>query len=213
MKLKIMFGLIIFFKIIGPNLWCDMNDNVLAEMPPSWVWPTNSTTKPVDKTLTIVNIYRYKEMSISPPVMIDPILKNEQRYGTPEEAMISRVSAMMALDYEWWLNTWDPASRILFQEKERASDRTKDYWIQWWKDSFRFTRFTLIRHIETGPYVILTYRMMSKDGKDVGRGLELPVVFRNEHGHWLVTADLSSDQLAQSSPWVSGKELEEILVR
>lgn len=185
----------------------------IAGMPQSWVWPVYETTEPVEKEITVVEHYNYRESKYEPAVIIQPVQKDAQKYETPEEAMVTRVSAMMAYDYEWWLTTWDPASKSIYLEKEKAAGRTKDYWIQWWKDTFQFSRYELVRRIDTGSYTALIYRMINLTNKDDNSSMEFPSVFHKSNGRWLTTVDLARDSLLLSSPWVSGKSLEEKTIR
>lgn len=200
----------IFLGIVLLNGMCSI---VMAQMSPSWVWPMYKTGNPVEKQMTVVDVYNYREIMYDPPIVVNLVSKKERHNGTPEEAMISRVSAMMTLDFEWWLETWDSTSRKEILENDRKAGRTKEYWIQWWKDSFGFARIMLIRRIESGPYVILTYRLTNEQGKDVGRNIEYPSVFHSINKKWYSTVELASDPLIPKSPWVTGNKEENMTVR
>lgn len=185
-----------------------------AQMPPSWVWPTHKTSEPQEKELTVVSHYTYREQRFDPPVAVrQAVARPRRRQGTPEEAMISRVSAMMAGDYDGWLETWDAESRRLTEENNRAEGRTQEYFLQWWDDTFRLTHFVLTRRIETGSYVVITYRLTTPSGEDAASGLEFPTVFHQVEDRWLATLDLRRDPLVPASPWVSGETRMEQTVR
>lgn len=187
---------------------------ISAEMPPEWVWPMHETAEPEEGVLTLVTHYPYSERRYETPILVErPVPEVARRQGTPEEAMISRVSAMMAGEYEAWLDTWDEASRRLTIANNEAEGRTSDYFLQWWEDTFRFARIALVRRIETGPYVVVTYRLLTPSGEDAGNGVEFPAVFREVDGRWLATLDLRADPLVPASPWVSGETRMERTVR
>ena len=170
-----------------------------------WVWPTFETDKPTEKVLTVLRVYKYGESVFEPSIPISAISKARQDYSTPEKAMVSRVSAMMQGDYEWWLSTWEPDSLREVQERNRKMGKGPEQWLQWWRDSFRFVHFSLVRKIISGNFVFITYRMLSKDGKDLGSGIEFPTVFKKIGEKWLVTGELSGDPLVLKSPWVNGE--------
>lgn len=177
-----------------------------AALGPAWVWPTFKTAAPVDQDFTLVEVFHYREASYPRPIRIEsPVSRDEARYDTPEYAFISRVSAMMRGDFDWWREVWAPGAANLFLAREAAQGRDASYWKQWWADSFRLTRYELVRRIETGPYVVLTYRVVTLDGKDATEGLELPVVMTQVDGTWRVSLDLRADPLVLASPWVSGQ--------
>lgn len=187
---------------------------VLAQAPPAWVSPTHSTTEPQEKELTMVSHFKYREQEYDPPVVIRrAVPKSERRQSTPEEAMISRVSAMMAQDYDWWLETWDAESRQLTIENNLAQGRSAEYFLQWWGDTFRFANVALTRRVETGPYVVITYRLVTPSGLDAGDGIEFPSIFHQVDDRWLATLDLRRDPLVPASPWVSGRARMEQTVR
>lgn len=197
--------------VLAAVLWSMAGGIAMAQQAPGW--PAFKITKPDEKEFTTITHFVYREMKFDPPVLIQPIAKAAERYGTAEEAMVSRVSAMMALEYEWFMTTWDSASRKLTVERDQAAGRTKDFWLQQWKDMFRFARVKLVRRIETREYVILTYHLVTPEGKDIGQGIEFPAVFKISDGRWAATQDLAADDLPDASPWVTGKREIERTVR
>lgn len=187
---------------------------VSAQTRESWVWPKYETTEPEQEKLTVVSHYTYREQEYDPPIVVQPAVpKAQRRQGTPEEAMLSRVSAMMAGDYEWWLETWDESSRVLTEEANRRSGRTREFFTSWWADTFRLAEIVLVRRIETGPYVVITYRLVTPSGEAAGNGIEFPTVFHRVEDRWLATLDLRQDPLVPASPWITGERRMEQTVR
>lgn len=176
----------------------------------AWVSPRYQTTPPQQRELTLVQHYHYTERRYEPPVTIHEPLE-EARFGSPEEAMITRISAMMRGDYEAWLAAWDPASREFVAGRNAAEGQSPEDWTTLWADRLRLMRFQLVRRIETGPYVMVTYTMVTPEGEPA-TVLELPTVFRRFDGRWLATQELARDPLAPASPWVSGRYTQEVVV-
>lgn len=176
-----------------------------------WVTPRFTSTAVESKTLTLKEYYDYTEASYTPPYTIStPVPVDQARWETPEQVMLSRISAMMLGDYEAWLSHYDPASRDFIAWKNAERGDTPETWLALWKDRLRVMRFKLKRRIQTGPYVIITYEMVTLDGKDASGGLELPVVFREFEDRWYATQELWQDGLVALSPWVSGKSIVEV---
>jgi len=186
------------------------------EPPPTWVWPRFATAPAEERVLTLVDRWDYVEQRYEPPYTIDAAVpQGEARTDSPEAVMISRISAMMRSDYEEWLSHWDPASREFLAAKNAQQGETPQSWVARWDDRLRFMRFRMLRRIETGPYVIITYTLVTPQGEDAtGAELELPVVFRRseEEGRWFATQDLRHDALLAMSPWVSGQSIVELAV-
>jgi hypothetical protein len=189
------------------------SDENQAQVFPSWAWPAYSATQPQEKAISMIDHYRYREVKYEPPIVVQAISRERQSYRTPEEAMISRMSAMMTSDFDWWMSTWDQDARKQTIDNQKAEGRTKEFWVQWWQEMFSTIRVVLVRRIETGKYVVLTYRLMTPEGQDAGNEMEFPTIFHDVEGKWLATLDLSEDSLVFQSPWVSGKNETEETVR
>ena len=109
------------------------------------------------------------------------------------------------------LDTKEKSARRRTIENEKRTGRSKEQWVAQWKEIFDIARFVLTTRIESGEYVVLTYRVLTIEGQDMQNGLEMPVIFHKVDGSWRATQTLSSDLLVLESPWVSGQnEVEEI---
>ena len=150
-----------------------VNTDIAAQgMAPSWVWPTHPTSEPIEKTFTVVDIYRYTEREFTPAFTVKAVTKKDRSSETPEKAAISRFSSMIKLDYDWWMSTWLADDRPIVQERGLAEGRDPEFWVQWWRDSFRFSRVRLTRRIDSGDFVILTYHLVLEDGTDAANNIE-----------------------------------------
>jgi hypothetical protein len=191
-------GWIALLSLLTPTL-------ALADLPPAWVWPTYSVDTQKENLLTVTQIVHYTERSYAKPVEVTPISRNAARYSTPEEALVSRFSAVLTGNFEWWLTTWDSASNVLVQAKNKAEGKDKTYWTQLWKEQYANAKFVVTRKIETGEYVILIYKTVGKGSAPTVDAIELPIVFKKVEDKWFTTLDLRADPLPIASPWVSGR--------
>lgn len=175
-----------------------------AQQAPSWVEPAYPTTPPEDKVLTMVDIHHYQERRFEPPIAVEPIPPGAESFATPEQAFLSRFSAMMRGDYELFMATWDDASRVLTEARDIENGQTPDFYVANWKSIFDAATATLVRRIDAGDYVILTYKYVMPDGTELIEA-EFPGMFREYDDGWRATQELSKDDLPVISPWVSGE--------
>lgn len=190
----------------GAALIILLGSSTSAAAPTRWMQPVYRTTPAVQKEITATEHYTYRVAEYQPPVTIQAVPKPSWRWTTPEEAMISRTSAMMISDYDAFMAAWDPASRAESVQSYGGSGQTEEKWLQQWKEIFAIGRMVMTRRIDTGEYAIITYRVLTFDGQDVGGGLELPTVFVKNDGRWAATQALKRDPLVLQSPWVSGQD-------
>jgi hypothetical protein len=177
----------------------------------SYMAPQYPTASPEVKRFTNTTRYLYVEQRFDPPYIVQPAPRNQADYSTPEGTMRARASALANLDYDWWLECWDSASRPIM---EKQPGKGKEYWIEQWRGLYAKNRFRLVHRIETRGYVILTYNMVDPNtGADKGNGLEYPIVYKRENGRWYASQDLARDPLPVLSPWVTGLNSKEVEVR
>lgn len=178
----------------------------LADLPPQWVWSTFDADPPTEKSVKITETYVYQETEYRIGLSVKALPKKNRKHVTAEDAFVSRMSAIQTGDYDWWLETWDEASKKLVQEKNKMAGHDKKFWLEQWKEQFSKRKIVPVRKIETGKdYVIITYRIFTADGKDASSGFELPSILKKINGKWYSTLDLRADALLIASPWVSGK--------
>src|SRR5581483_3346177 len=150
--------------------------------------------------------------SYEPAVNIgEAIVPAEQQFDTPEDGFIARASDMMTLDYDRWLDTWDTPSKlqtIAYSEHKNAS---RDVRVAQWRSVFKSVRLQMVRRVESGPFVIISYAM-AVQGKRAGP-YEFPTVFHSLHGSWYATQELQSDPLLINMPWLGNRQRVEIDVR
>lgn len=186
-----------------------------ADIPP----PLYKTTPPERKKVIEEDVYFYSVMQYDPPVEITPLKKSDKKsYKTPEEAVISQVSAMFNRDYEWWIKGWSKESQKMMKERDRSLKRPPDFWVKKWDEVMKDKKGELVYRIESGPYVIIEYHLITlisgkpvKDSEEkdnenpplFSRGgtgglfsdepIEGTMVFKNENGKWLATQEMGAD--------------------
>jgi hypothetical protein len=170
----------------------------------TWAKPLYRTAKGQEKTIIQVDKFPYRESVYLSQKPVEPLPKDKYSFVTPEEALISRLSAMTNLDYDGWLKTWDEKSQKFLKDLDARPDFGPQKRINQWRGVFGQVKPVLVRRIETGSYVIVTYKLLNKAGQDAGL-LEYPTPFKQVGGLWIGTQELQSDALMNMSPWVSGK--------
>ena len=177
----------------------------------TWAYPMFNAGTTQVKEITQIDHFPYLEQHYEPAYTIEARPEGEDRFSSPEEAMISRTSEMMHADYDAWLGAWDDRSRQLTEKIEKLQKITAENRLAMWKAAFTTSRFTLAHRIQTGPYVILTYHL-TREGHPVVPA-EFPVIFHELKGRWYATQELSKDPLPSTSPWMSGQDKVEVQVR
>ncbi len=156
-------------------------------------------------TVTLKYSYTYEERQFTPSYPIGPLPRNQWAFTSPESAMITRGAAMKQLDYEGWLGTWDDLSKSTMEQRAKEHNQELKAVVDQWRGILEVGRMTMVRRIQSGQYVILTYRIVDETGRDIGQ-MELPSVFHQVDGRWQGTQDLSSDILLLESPWVTREQ-------
>lgn len=170
-----------------------------------WLTPAYPAQPSEQYTVTLKYSYTYEERQFASWYSLEALPKNQWAFTSPESAMIARGAAMRQMDYEGWLATWDASSKTLMEQRAKEHHQELSAVVDQWKDILEIGKMTMVRRIQTGQYVILTYRIVDEAGRDIGQ-IELPSVFHRVDEHWLGTQDLSRDILLLESPWVTGEQ-------
>jgi hypothetical protein len=163
---------------------------------------TPRTTPPQKKEFTVTAHYRYQERAYTPSVILPRV--QEEPVVPPnfaEQELISQFSAIDALDFEWWMKTWDDPSQEKIRERMAADKATEKDWKSVWQPKAGKMRVSLTRWLLTGEYVILVYRILpieepsTTKAKQVSQTTvtETATAFHLWNGRWHATLDLESD--------------------
>jgi hypothetical protein len=155
--------------------------------------PDFSTTKPEVKKVRVENTYYYRLMQYEPLVQIKLLSRPEDSsYKTPEEALISILSAMFAKNYNWWLQGWTQSAISFKKSQNQKENRTADGWVRGWTKLLINKQAILTHRAETGNYVILGYKLIDA-AHPANTAIDSELDFTFENGRWLATNDLASD--------------------
>ena len=84
---------------------------------------------PVSKTgdhsiRTAKKDFPYTLIEYQGKVRINPLPREETSTDTPEDTLVSFISAMSAGDYEWWYSLWDSSSQKFMSETDQKWKRS-----------------------------------------------------------------------------------------
>ncbi len=98
------------------------------------------------------------------------------------------------------------------QESDRAANRTPSFWTQKWGEYLQGKTAELITRVETGPYVIIEYRVVpGSPGSSSTGGFTEKIALKAEKGKWAATQELSSDPVFLN--WKNPQQKLHFLVR
>lgn len=167
-----------------------------------WVWPTFDTSEYQNRSTEVRTAYNFTSYKYQDSTFVDLVSKNKASYTTVEDAFVARMSAIISLDYDWWLSTLDDKSRVLALENYEKNNWDKTHWHNIWQHQFVGSKVKFIRKIEYKSYFIITYKIF-RNGKDISGGFELPSAYKKKDGKWFATLDLRANRLMTLAPWVN----------
>lgn len=153
-------------------------------------------------------VYNYTKRAYTPEIVFKAVTRKEASHATPEQAFISHNSAMAAGDYEWWLSGWTTEAQSGIQQRNARMNRTAKTWQDIWSKALRGETIKVIERVETGPYVLLVYKMFNESGKATMHSIYACKLVKDK---WLATDELSEDLMFHH--YIEGKERVTINVR
>ncbi len=153
--------------------------------------PAFPASAPDVQRLIVEDSYFYQVRTFTPAVKVKPVTRAAASYGTPEDAAIARISALVAGDFAWFRSGWTQQAQIVLDEQDKLTNQTPEFWKNLWAKIFTGRQVELTHRIETGEYMLIAYRVLGagKDGKDV----ELIDALKKVDGQWLGTQEISRD--------------------
>lgn len=172
-----------------------------------WASPTYPASAPKPLEVIIKTQYQYQLwVPKRTPQKLRLLQKKYASLTTPEEALVSRFSAISSLNYPWWLSTWQDSSKQLALNFYQKKGLDQNYWLDTWKNQFVGRAIKLKYKVKYQNYIIFTYNVSAPNGKE--SYLDVPIVFNQQQQQWLVSLDLRKSPLLRLSPWVSGSDVE-----
>lgn len=193
-----------FVKMLLKSLLFIGLTSPLMVLSAEWVWPTLPTSKAVVKQYEVVQQFDYKEYSATSTKIVD--LQAENRGAiTPESLFAARFSAIKALDYQSWWNTWSPESVAIVEDYYHKKGYDEAFWLNNWRGQYANANFKLVRKIEYQDFVFLTYKTLYGAEQKSVLDVEYPMVFKPQGTmQWGVSMVLRASPLIVHSPWVAG---------
>lgn len=153
-------------------------------------------------------VYNYTKRAYTPEIVFKAVAGKDASYATPEQAFIAHYSAMAAGDYAWWLSGWTTEAQSNIQLRNVKMNRTAKSWQEIWSKALRGETIKLVERVETGPYVLIVYKMFNESGKVTMHSIYACKLVKDK---WLATDELSEDLMFHH--YIEGKEKVTINVR
>lgn len=159
-----------------------------------------NTTKPEHLQVFEKLSYSYTHCKYDPPVPVT-ISEVMTRYDTPEDAAMSLMSAMGAMDYASFYRGWTPEAQKAMSEEDKSHHHSQDYWTKLWAKWLRGKKVAMTDRVETGNYVIIDMTAVPVKENSGEETAQFPwVLAKDSKGHWLATQDLSEDPVLLNWP-------------
>ncbi len=152
--------------------------------------------------LTIENVYYFHLSKYIPSTAKITLLKNpeEASYDTPEDALISNISAMVAGNHKWSQEAFTPDALIQNEKWDKEHNKGAEWWEDLWRKSFAGKRFFLFERVETGEFVKIIYYCVDPTNSD--EKYRIPMNFeKTKDGKWLATRKLPPDDPVSITQW------------
>ncbi len=163
-----------------------------GDVPPS----PFATGAPRIEKIVEEHLYFFRQIPYQPPVTIEAAEPAGASHDSPETAMLAQMSAILRGDFEKFRSTWEPEARAMMEKHDRDRGWDREFWLAKWRQVYGGKRLELTRRIETGPYVLVAYRILPAEdaGDHGGEVVETANAFKRQaDGRWLATQELASD--------------------
>lgn len=162
---------------------------------PKPIFPVSART---DATYTVEYVFNYAKYDYTPAVPVSVVKKADASYATPEQAFTAFYSAILTMDYDWMLKTWDGPSRKFIETTNEKQKLSSSYWISIWKQRYVGKKIEMVQRIESGLYVLILYRVTDPA---TGKQIEQDTVnFILEGNRWVATQSLAADPFSVTYP-------------
>jgi len=163
-------------------------------------WPQLSLSEPETKRFTLIRRYAYRERRYDPPHRVPLMDTPGARYSSPEAVVVAQVSARAALDFDWWLSTWERETQARLLEEEPDPQR----WVERWQRAGTPGALELVRWIEVGQRVVVSWRAAGES--DAASVEEHARLLRLEGGSWVAAHPEPNFPAART--WIGGGRVE-----
>lgn len=144
---------------------------------------------PVAKEIVVEESYQFRMYEFKPPATFEPIKKELASYASPEEALTSHLSSIIAGDADWFVRGWMAGERE--SQRLELPIRTTA-----WKQFTLGRRYVVHARGETLGYVFFDIELQAGPGGPAPQEEALRwdlLVLGRENGEWLATQALRRD--------------------
>jgi hypothetical protein len=160
-----------------------------------------ATAQPKTDKFVVEYVYNYVEKPYAGELVFAAVDKAKISRKTPEDSFMAHFSAMTHKDYKWWLAGWDEASQKSINQRNKEKNRTEAFWTKAWENAMKDQVIKVTKRVETGPYVLIVYKMFDKSNKETFNSIYVSKKFGEE---WLATEELAEDLMFQH--YLDGKD-------
>jgi hypothetical protein len=141
------------------------------------------------------NVYKYAVTQYDKPVIAREINRSLAAYNSPEDAVVSHLSAMKAQDYDWYRHSWDKTSLAKMDARNKSQNITPEILKDKWKAVVGIS-FELTHRIEYTlngkAYTFIAYQESAEPSKRFYKLHCIPLIKYNDR--WFLTQDLDADK-------------------
>ena len=133
------------------------------------------------------------------PNVKDVTEKEGLSYSSAEAVAARHMGAMLAMNYQLWMATWDEDERAVLLREHALNGKNENFWKKMWVENFSdYENFTLTRRVTYGPYVIIEITATTVDGKAFT--VDIPIIRKYKMGvaHYYVTEKLKNNPVYQN---------------
>jgi len=140
--------------------------------------------------------FKFQVTEFQKPIKMHIIERKAATYSTPEEAVLSHLSAMKSLDYTWFRMSWDKLSLARLEERDKLGNVTPEVWKERWKKipapTFEMTH-RIEYTVQGKPYTLVAYQWAADFPKQQSSKPHC-IPLRKEGDRWYLTMDLAEDK-------------------
>jgi hypothetical protein len=150
-------------------------------------------TQPIEekRVLIVENFYPYSLYKYGTSLPVKLMDKKFINRFNPEDVVVEMLSSINSGDYDWNLSLWDLKSKEIMENEDKASNKDKNFWINWWKN-IQKRNYYIMNKIVYKDQVFIEYGYIGTD-KSLKRVSTVALKKINEN--WYLTREFASNPL------------------
>ena len=181
-----------------------LSSNFLFAQNNSQVLPKDVKEIESIRSLVVEKTYLFKVAKLAPAIdlTLQGLRSEAIASDFPFRALQKQYLSMREGNYEQFLNTWTPESRVLMEARNAKENRSKDFWIKLWKQNLTGISLKVKTVITYRHFVMLEYCLVS-EGK-VETVCDTAAFVSKSEG-WQMTQELASEPVLMNWNHPSGR--------